>query len=265
MVDVGDKTETAREAVASAAVRMSRRTLALALGRNGKGGRAAKGDVLATARLAAITALKRTHEWIPLCHPVRLVGSDVDLRGDTRLPGIRVRVTARAFDRTGVEMEALVGAAAAALTIYDMVKGSERGVEILSVRLEEKSGGRTGTWRRAGAKVATRLAQPTSKEDKDMDMATSEHVKICIIGSGPAGYTAAIYARARESGAGSVRGGRRGDRAVHSAGRPTDDHHRGRELSRVPQGRPGTRADGAVQGPGRAVRNPGANGGRDRR
>jgi cyclic pyranopterin phosphate synthase len=163
MVDVGDKIETAREAVASAAVRMTRGTLALALGRNGAAGPAGKGDVLATARLAAIAALKRTHEWIPLCHPVRLVGSDVDLRGDTRLPGIRVRVTARAFDRTGVEMEALVGAAAAALTIYDMVKGVERGVEILNVRLEEKRGGRTGTWRRPPQKSAT-LSSPSASK-----------------------------------------------------------------------------------------------------
>jgi len=163
MVDVGDKVETAREAVASAAVRMSRRTLALALGQNRGVHQMPKGDVLATARLAAITGLKRTSEWIPLCHPVRVVGSDVDLRGDTRLPGIRVRVTVRAFDRTGVEMEALVGAAAAALTIYDMVKGVERGVEILNVRLEEKRGGRTGTWRRGPLISATRSVRSTSK------------------------------------------------------------------------------------------------------
>jgi cyclic pyranopterin phosphate synthase len=149
MVDVGDKAETAREAIASAAVRMSRATLELALGGPVPNGRAAsKGDVIATARLAAIAALKRTSEWIPLCHPVRLVGSAVEIDRDDELPGMRVRVTARAFDRTGVEMEAMVGAAAAALTIYDMVKGAERGVEILNVRLEEKRGGRTGQWRR---------------------------------------------------------------------------------------------------------------------
>src|SRR5689334_21979132 len=158
MVDVGAKPETAREAVASAAVRMSPRTLAQALGQAaGAGGPApgpaalAKGDVLATARLAAIAALKRTAEWIPLCHPVRVTGTDIDLEGDPTLPGIRVRVAARAFDRTGVEMEAMVGAAAAALTIYDMVKGVERGVEIVSVRLEEKRGGKTGVWRRASS------------------------------------------------------------------------------------------------------------------
>ena len=150
MVDVGDKAETEREAVASAAVRMSAATLGLAMGVQGSlSGSAPKGDVVATARLAAIAALKRTAEWIPLCHPVRLVGCAVDIDADDQLPGIRVRVTARAFDRTGVEMEAMVGAAAAALTIYDMVKGAERGVEILNVRLEEKRGGRTGQWRRS--------------------------------------------------------------------------------------------------------------------
>jgi cyclic pyranopterin phosphate synthase len=106
MVDVGGKPETERQAIASAAVRMSPATLALAMGRPG----AAKGDVLATARVAAITALKRTAEWIPLCHPVRVVGTDVALEADDSLPGIRIRVTVRAFDRTGVEMEALVGA-----------------------------------------------------------------------------------------------------------------------------------------------------------
>ena len=164
MVDVGAKPETAREAVASAAVRMSPETLAQALGQTGRaGGRSsrptlAKGDVLATARLAAIAALKRTAEWIPLCHPVRVTGTDIDLEGDPSLPGIRVRVAARAYDRTGVEMEAMVGAAAAALTIYDMVKGVERGVEIVSVRLEEKRGGKSGVWRRASSGQ-----RPTSK------------------------------------------------------------------------------------------------------
>jgi cyclic pyranopterin phosphate synthase len=145
MVDVGAKPETLREAVASAAVRMSRATLALV--RRGTGARG-KGDVLGTARLAALMALKRAAEWIPLCHPVRVVGSDVEVEPDAALPGVRVRVTVRAFDRTGVEMEAMVGAAAAALTVYDMVKGAERGVEIRAVRLEQKSGGRSGTWRR---------------------------------------------------------------------------------------------------------------------
>lgn len=143
MVDVGEKPETHRVAVASAAVKMARGTLRAVEAGTGK-----KGDVWATARIAAIAALKRTAEWIPLCHPVRVVGTDVSLVPDAGLPGVRVRVEVRALDRTGVEMEALVGAAAAALTIYDMVKGIERGVEITSVRLEEKRGGRSGHWRR---------------------------------------------------------------------------------------------------------------------
>lgn len=155
MVDVGEKPETAREAAAVAEIRMSRSTLALVLsGPRGQAAGAAglsKGDVLATARLAAIGALKRTSELIPLCHPVRVVGTDVEMVALPRLPGLRIAVRVRAFDRTGVEMEAMVGAAAAALTVYDMVKGVERGVEITSVRLSMKRGGRTGLWTRPPA------------------------------------------------------------------------------------------------------------------
>ena len=143
MVDVGAKPETERVAVATAAVKMTAPTLALVEAGSGK-----KGDVFSTARLAGIAALKRTADWIPLCHPVRVVGTDIVLEADRRLPGVRVRVEVHAYDRTGVEMEAMVGAAAAALTIYDMVKGAERGVEITAVRLEEKRGGRSGHWRR---------------------------------------------------------------------------------------------------------------------
>ena len=166
MVDVGGKTETDRQAVATSAVRMSRATLALVLGRPSRIGSLplSKGDVLATARVAAIAALKRTAEWIPLCHPVRVVGTDVQIDSDRRLPGIRVRVTVRAFDRTGVEMEAMVGATAAALTIYDMAKGVERGVEILNVRLEQKSGGRSGTWLRDAQAPATLSRQSASNK-----------------------------------------------------------------------------------------------------
>ncbi len=145
MVDVGAKPETARRAVAGAEVRMSAATLALVLSAGGARG---KGDVLATARLAAVMACKRTAELIPLCHPVRVVGTDVAFTIDRRLPGVRVQVTVDAVDRTGVEMEAMVAASVAALTIYDMVKGVERGVEIGAVRLLEKSGGRSGTWTR---------------------------------------------------------------------------------------------------------------------
>lgn len=143
MVDVGDKKETDRRAVASAAVRMSRATLALVRAGGGR-----KGDVIGTARLAAVAAIKRTADLVPLCHPVRVTGTEVEITPDGTLPGVRVRVGVRAFDRTGVEMEAMVGAAAAALTVYDMVKGVERGIEIASVRLEEKRGGKSGTWLR---------------------------------------------------------------------------------------------------------------------
>ena len=142
MVGVGAKPETARRAVAGAEVRMSTGTLALITG-----GEAKKGDVLATARLAGIMACKRTSDLIPLCHPVRVVGTDVAFTVDRRLPGVRIQVTVDAVDRTGVEMESLVGASVAALTIYDMVKGVERGVEIGALRLLEKSGGRSGTWK----------------------------------------------------------------------------------------------------------------------
>jgi cyclic pyranopterin phosphate synthase len=166
MVDVGAKAETARQAIASAGVRMSRPTLDLAMGRAGASGTAAKGDVLATARVAAIAALKRTADWIPLCHPVRVVGTDVILEADDSLPGVRIRVTVRAFDRTGVEMEAMVGATAAALTIYDMVKGVERGVEIVAVRLEEKRGGRSGVWQRDSNGVTPERSRASKKRTR---------------------------------------------------------------------------------------------------
>jgi cyclic pyranopterin phosphate synthase len=148
MVNVVDKPESHRVAIASAAVRMSRATLALVVAGGGK-----KGDALAAARLAGLSALKRTAEWIPLCHPVRVVGSGIALDADRRLPGIRIRVEVHAVDRTGVEMEAMVGASAAALTLYDMIKGVDRAAEIVAVRLDEKRGGRSGVWRRTGTET----------------------------------------------------------------------------------------------------------------
>lgn len=144
MVDVGPKPETLREAVASAIVKMTAATLRLVQRGEGR-----KGDVLGTARIAALSAIKRTADLIPLCHPVRVVGSDVRLSVVPRMPGIRIVVTVRAFDRTGVEMEAMVGAAAAALTIYDMVKGVQRDVQIAEIQLEEKRGGKSGVWLRS--------------------------------------------------------------------------------------------------------------------
>ena len=177
MVDVGGKPETLREAKASGEVRMSKETLALVV--RGMGGArpsaaaqrrlagkdeeprsSGKGDVLAVARIAALQGMKQTATLIPLCHPVRLVGSEVELSLDASLPGVRILVTARAFDRTGVEMEAMTGASIAALTIYDMVKAHERGVEISRIRLDEKSGGKSGLWRRADAAKAASSASP---------------------------------------------------------------------------------------------------------
>jgi cyclic pyranopterin phosphate synthase len=140
MVDVGAKDVTERRAVARAVVRMAPETAA-ALAR----GDAPKGDVIGTARIAGIQAAKRTAELIPLCHPLSL--SSVDVRAELTDDGVEIETEARTTGQTGVEMEALTAAAVAALTVYDMVKGIERGVEITEVVLLEKSGGRHD-WRR---------------------------------------------------------------------------------------------------------------------
>ena len=140
MVDVGDKDVTDRRAVARAVVRMAPETAA-AVAR----GDAPKGDVVGTARLAGIQAAKRTSELIPLCHPLPL--SFVDVRIEVLEDRVEIETEARTTGRTGVEMEALTAASVAALTVYDMVKGIERGVEIAEVTLLEKSGGRHD-WRR---------------------------------------------------------------------------------------------------------------------
>ena len=145
MVDVGGKAESERLACAEALVRMSPSTIAAL-----ESGDAPKGDVLGAARLAGIQAAKRTGELIPLAHPLALSFADVRVSIDATSGGVRVRAEARAVGRTGVEMEAMTAAAVAALTVYDMVKGLERGVRIEQVELLEKSGGRSGTWRRHG-------------------------------------------------------------------------------------------------------------------
>ena len=142
MVDVSAKERTEREAVAEAFVRCSAATLDLV-----REGRAEKGDVLAVARIAGIAAAKRASDLIPLCHPIALTSVTVDATVEP--DGIRIVATAKAADRTGVEMEALTSAAAAALTVYDMLKAAERGIEIEKVRLLRKSGGRSGTWERS--------------------------------------------------------------------------------------------------------------------
>jgi len=143
MVDVGAKPETSRVASARAVVRMTPKTAAAVLA-----GDAPKGDVIGTARLAAIQAAKRTDEWIPLAHTLPLNSVDVDIEVDAEAGTVIVTATARVYARTGVEMEAMVGCAAGALCVYDMVKGIERGVVIERVELVSKSGGRSGTWRR---------------------------------------------------------------------------------------------------------------------
>ena len=143
MVDVADKPVTERRALAQAIVRVSPATAQAVLA-----GDAPKGDVLGVARIAGIQAAKRTSELIPLCHPLALsfVGVEADIDADSG--EIMLRAEARTTGPTGVEMEALTAASVAALTVYDMVKGIERGAQIASVELLEKSGGRSGTWRR---------------------------------------------------------------------------------------------------------------------
>ncbi len=140
MVEVGEKPETARVAVAEGTVSMSPSTVRLVLE-----GKVKKGDVLAVARLAGIQGAKRTPDLVPLCHPVRLTSVEVAIEAAGE-DGFRVRATARAVDRTGVEMEAMTAVAAACLALYDMVKGVERGVALREIRLLEKSGGRSGRW-----------------------------------------------------------------------------------------------------------------------
>jgi cyclic pyranopterin phosphate synthase len=143
MVDIGAKSVTERRALARAVVRVSGSTARAVLA-----GDAPKGDVLGTARIAGIQAGKRTAELIPLCHPLPLSFVGVDGSVDVEAGTITLMAEARTVGRTGVEMEALTAASVAALTVYDMVKGIERGVEIESVVLLEKSGGKSGEWRR---------------------------------------------------------------------------------------------------------------------
>ncbi|MDP9234708.1 MAG: cyclic pyranopterin monophosphate synthase MoaC [Actinomycetota bacterium] len=140
MVDVTGKDVTHREAVATGIVRMSQSTRDLILA-----GGLAKGDALGVARVAGIMAAKKTSELIPLCHPLSISAIDVDLEPNDQ--GFLVTATVRTVERTGVEMEALTAVALAALTVYDMVKGTERGVTITDVHLVSKSGGRSGEYR----------------------------------------------------------------------------------------------------------------------
>jgi cyclic pyranopterin phosphate synthase len=143
MVDVGDKPATDRRAVARAVVRLSPKAAEAVLA-----GDAPKGDVLGVARIAGIQAAKRTSELIPLCHPLALSFVGVEATIDASEGEVTITAEARSTGPTGVEMEALTAAAVAALTVYDMVKGIERSAEISQLALIEKSGGRSGKWRR---------------------------------------------------------------------------------------------------------------------
>jgi cyclic pyranopterin phosphate synthase len=141
MVDTTGKAQTARRAVASARVLMSPETVEAV-----RAHRTPKGDPLETARIAGILAAKRTAELIPLCHPLPLTHADV--RAELREDGVYLEAEASTTAQTGVEMEALTAAAVAALTVYDMCKAVEKGIQITDLRLEEKTGGKSGTWKR---------------------------------------------------------------------------------------------------------------------
>jgi cyclic pyranopterin phosphate synthase len=145
MIDVGAKPRTERVAVARGFVAMASATVARI-----RRGEVEKGDVLAAARLAGVMAAKKTPDLVPLCHPIALSG--VEVSAEPGPGGVEVIATVRTVDRTGVEMEALAAVAAACLTVYDMLKRYERGMRIEAVELLEKSGGRSGTWRRAAGR-----------------------------------------------------------------------------------------------------------------
>ncbi|MBZ9981239.1 MULTISPECIES: cyclic pyranopterin monophosphate synthase MoaC [unclassified Mesorhizobium] len=145
MVDVGGKDETTRTAVAEGFVSMRPETLKMILAGNAK-----KGDVLGTARIAGIMAAKKTHELIPLCHPLLLTKVSVDIEPDPALPGLKIVALARVTGKTGVEMEALTAASVACLTIYDMAKAVDRAMVITGIRLVEKTGGKSGDYKAAG-------------------------------------------------------------------------------------------------------------------
>ncbi len=145
MVDVGGKAETERTAVAEGVVTMKPQTLRTIIDGNAK-----KGDVLGAARIAGIMAAKKTSELIPLCHPLLLTKVSVDIEADDALPGLRVTALARVTGKTGVEMEALTAASVACLTIYDMAKAADRAMVISSIRLVEKTGGKSGDYKAKG-------------------------------------------------------------------------------------------------------------------
>lgn len=158
MVDVGEKERTSRVAVARAELRCSKEVLKLL-----NEGRLEKGDALAAARVAGVMGAKRTPDLVPLCHPIALVGADVDVAADEAAGLVRIEARVHAMERTGVEMEALTAVCAAALTLYDMMKKHCRDMEIVNLRLVHKSGGRSGTWNREDPVATTRGTKKISR------------------------------------------------------------------------------------------------------
>jgi cyclic pyranopterin phosphate synthase len=156
MVDVTDKPPTARRAMAEATVKMDQDTLTLVID-----GESTKGDVLSVAEVAGIMAAKRTAELIPLCHPLPLTEVSVEITPDRKVGSLVITATAATTAQTGVEMEAMTAAAVAALTVYDMVKSADRFVTINGLRLLEKSGGKSGYWKRPAPKLADPDAKPS--------------------------------------------------------------------------------------------------------
>ena len=148
MIDVGDKERTSRVAVARAELRCAPETL-----QRLRDGLVEKGDAIAAAKIAAIQAAKKTPDLLPLCHPIVLAGVDCHIEIDDAASVVRIETRVHALERTGVEMEALTAACAAALTLYDMLKRHDKGMELVSARLVEKSGGRSGDWHRADEKA----------------------------------------------------------------------------------------------------------------
>jgi cyclic pyranopterin phosphate synthase len=141
MVDVGGKADSVRIAVAEGAIRMRPETLDLIVSGNAK-----KGDVIGTARIAGIMAAKKTSDLIPLCHPLMISKVSIDITPDAALPGLRVQATVKIEGKTGVEMEALMAVSVTCLTLYDMAKAADKGMEIIDIRLMSKSGGKSGDY-----------------------------------------------------------------------------------------------------------------------
>ncbi len=144
MVDVGDKPDTQREAIVQGRIRMSPETLDMI-----QSGYSKKGDVLTVAKVAAIQGAKKTSDLIPMCHPIPIVGIDVEFKSDEKLPGIHIQIKVRSTGKTGVEMEALTAASIGLLTIYDMTKAVDKSMVIEQIYLLKKSGGKSGTWVRS--------------------------------------------------------------------------------------------------------------------